>query len=226
MKYFETAVQSEMSLNDLKHLVNTGEGSYLEFKRTVPSPEKIAREIAAFANTRGGTLLIGVDDDKTLVGVTDYFEEEYLLRKAAEKLCKPAADIHIEIVPFSLDRDIMVVRVMKAEVKPVYVYQDMTNRTVYTRVDDKSVVASDEQVNVLKNETSSEGVSFEYGPNEQKLFRYLNEYGRITVNEFSNLIDVTSYRASNILVSLVSAGVLELFNTGKNEYFSFSNECA
>jgi predicted HTH transcriptional regulator len=226
MKYFEMAVQSEMSLADLKHLVNTGEGSYLEFKRTVPSPEKIAREIAAFANTSGGTLLIGVDDDKTIVGVDDYFEEEYLLQKAAQKLCKPAVEIKVEVIPLTLERDVMLVRVLPSEIKPVFVYQDVDKRTVYTRVKDESVVASDEQISVLKNESSEKGVTFEYGPNEQKLFRYLNEYGRITVNEFSNLIDVTSYRASQILVSLVSAGVLELFNTGKNEYFSFSSECA
>jgi predicted HTH transcriptional regulator len=226
MMHFETAVPSQMSVGDLKRLANTGEGTFLEFKRTIPSPEKIAREIAAFANTKGGTLLVGVDDDKSLVGVTNYHEEEFWIQKAAYELCKPAVEIKIEVIPLGMERDVLLVEVEEAELKPVFVYQDVHKRTAYTRLKDKSMVASDEQVNVMKNNTQKDGVTFAYGPNEQKLFRYLNEYGRITVKEFSNLIDVTSYRASNILVNLVSAGILELSNTGKNEYFMFSSECA
>lgn len=212
-----------MSLGDLKRLVQTGEGKFLEFKRTIPSAEKIAREIAAFANTSGGTLLVGVDDDKTLVGVESYHEDEYLLNKAARKLCKPALDIHTELVHLG-ERDIMVVRVNEAPVKPVYVMVK-GRRTVYVRDRDKSVVASEEIIEVLKNESSGEGVTFEYGPNEQQLFRYLNEYGKITVHKFSHLINTNSYRASRILVNLVSAGVLQLFTQGKTDYFSFSRDC-
>jgi predicted HTH transcriptional regulator len=226
MMHFETAVPSQMSVGDLKRLANTGEGTYLEFKRTIPSPEKIAREIAALANTHGGTILVGVDDDKSIVGVTDYLEEEFWLQKAAYEICKPAAKITIEVIPLGAERDVLIVEVEEAEIKPVYVYHDVDKRTAYSRVKDKSIIASDEQVNVMKNNSSEEGVTFAYGPNEQKLFRYLNEYGRITVGEFSNLIDVTSYRASHILANLVSAGILRLFNTGKIEYFSFSSECA
>ncbi|MCH8495476.1 MAG: ATP-binding protein, partial [Balneolales bacterium] len=71
-----------MSVGDLKRLVKTGEGTYLEFKRIISSPEKIARELAAFANTRGGTMLIGVNDDKKIVGVDSYYEQDFLLDKA------------------------------------------------------------------------------------------------------------------------------------------------
>lgn len=212
-----------MSLGDLKRLVQTGEGKFLEFKRTIPTAEKIAREIAAFANTSGGTLLVGVDDDKTLVGVESYHEDEYLLNKAAHKLCKPVLDILTELVHLG-ERDIMVVRVNEAPVKPVYVMVK-GRRTVYVRDRDKSIVASDEIIEVLKNESSGEGVTFEYGPNEQQLFRYLNEYGKITVHKFSHLINTNSYRASRILVNLVSAGVLQLFTQGKTDYFSFSRDC-
>jgi predicted HTH transcriptional regulator len=83
---------SEMDYLDVKNLAQTGEGTYLEFKRTVPDAEKIAREMAAFANTKGGTLLIGVDDDRSLVGVDGYQEEEFLLKKAATKVCAPQVD--------------------------------------------------------------------------------------------------------------------------------------
>jgi flagellar motor protein MotB len=75
-------VQSNMTIPDFIRLVKTGEGSYLEFKRTISSPEKVAREISAFANTRGGILLIGVNDNKSVVGVESFYEEEMALEKA------------------------------------------------------------------------------------------------------------------------------------------------
>jgi hypothetical protein len=52
-----TVSVSKMDYLDVKNLAETGEGTYLEFKRTIPSAHKIAREMAAFANTKGGTLL-------------------------------------------------------------------------------------------------------------------------------------------------------------------------
>lgn len=221
--YYQTSTPSAMSLNDLKRLIQTGEGTYLEFKRTIPSAEKIAREIAAFANSNGGTLLVGVDDDKSLIGVESYHEDEYLLSKAAGELCRPALDIGMEIIHYG-ERDIIVVRVEEAEKKPIYV-KTPAGRTVYVRYNDQSMVATDERVAILKNGSSERGVTFEYGPNEQKLFRYLNEYGRITVPKFSHLINVTSYRASRILVDLVSAGVLQLFRHDEKEYYCFSKDC-
>lgn len=221
---FDQAIPSTMSLDDLQRLVKTGEGTFLEFKRAISSPKKIGREIAAFANTNGGTLLIGVDDNKTLIGVLGYHEEEFLLNKAADDLCSPSIQIDIKIVHFG-ERDIMVVYVPEADRKPIYVRNGSKKRDVYIREDDKSVVATEEAISIMKNETSEDGVTFEYGPNEQKLFRYLNEYEKITVNDFSNLIDVTSYRASQILVNLVSAGILETSNQNSTEYYSFSVDC-
>ena len=217
------AAISQMDYLDVKNLAQTGEGTFLEFKRTIPSAERIAREIAAFANTSGGTLLIGVDDDKTLVGVDGYQEEEFLLHEAASKLCEPAVDISIEIVQFG-ERDILVIRVPEAENKPVYV-KTGKGSSVYIRERDKNKLASKERVLVIEQKHSDKGVTFEYGPNEQKLFRYLNEYGEITVRKFSHIIDEDKERASDILVNLVSAGILNLFTKDDTDYFTFSQKC-
>ncbi len=224
--YFDnhgTATLSQMNYLDVKNLAQTGEGTFLEFKRTIPSAEKIAREIAAFANTSGGTLLVGVDDDKTLIGVEGYQEEEFLLNQAATELCRPAVDITIEIVHFG-ERDLLVVKVPEAEKKPVFV-ETSKGPVTYIRDLDQNKVASKERIEVLKKKHSGKGVTFEYGPNEQKLFRYLNEYGEITVSKFSDLIDTTAQKASKILVNLVSAGILNLFTKDNIDYFTFSQKC-
>ena len=58
-----------MNSNDLVALVNQGEGQRLEFKKKVDYPEKVVKEVIAFANSDGGNLLIGVDDDGNISGV-------------------------------------------------------------------------------------------------------------------------------------------------------------
>jgi len=96
-------------------------------------------------------------------------------------------------------------------------------RKVFVRDKDKSILASDEMAEILKHQHSGNGVTFEYGDKEQMLFRYLNEYGEITVQKFSQLINVTTYRASKILIHLVSAGILKLFRRSETDYYTFAN---
>ncbi|HEX6981612.1 MAG TPA: ATP-binding protein [Balneolaceae bacterium] len=217
-----TVSVSKMDYLDVKNLAETGEGTYLEFKRTIPSAHKIAREMAAFANTKGGTLLIGVDDDKSLVGVLGYQEEEFLLKKAARELCSPPVDIEIELVHFG-ERDLLVIKVPEVADKPVFV-KEKGGDMVYIREKDQSKTASRELIEIIKNRNSNEGVTFEYGPNEQKLFRYLNEYGEITVEKFAHLVDVSREKASAILVNLVSADILNLFRKNNIDYFTYSQK--
>ena len=215
---------SNMSKPDLHNLVQMGETAFVEFKQKVASPEKLAREIAAFANCDGGMILIGVGDRGELIGLETYLEEEFWLQKAAAEECIPPVNITVELFQYG-QRDILIVKVPEAEQKPVYV-KGHKRRKVYVRVQDASVEASDEYIEVLKQGSSTEGVTFEYGEKEQILFRYLKEYSEITVKEFSNIAYINTYRASKILINLVSAGVLDLFERDGKAHYTFSVKTA
>ena len=54
---------------ELTKKIDLGEDSTLELKRALPYRDDLADEIAAFANAIGGVILIGVDDDRTIVGL-------------------------------------------------------------------------------------------------------------------------------------------------------------
>ena len=54
--------QSKMQSMDVLELLKKPEGKTLEFKRDLSSPGGILRVLVAFANTAGGTLIIGVED--------------------------------------------------------------------------------------------------------------------------------------------------------------------
>ncbi|CAN0292349.1 unnamed protein product, partial [Chrysoparadoxa australica] len=76
----------------------------------------------------------------------------------------------------------------------------------------------------LKNKTSTTGVTFEYGEREQQLFRFLNEYGDITIERFSIISNITSYRAERILVDMASAGVLDTYEQKGVVHYTFSHK--
>ena len=56
-----------MKRHELRQLILEGEGLRVEFKRKFSSHVKFAKEISAFANTKGGVLLVGVDDNGGLL---------------------------------------------------------------------------------------------------------------------------------------------------------------
>ena len=53
----------------LQKLIAEGEHEQQDFKYKVQEAAKLARSVSAFANTRGGRLLIGVRDDGHISGV-------------------------------------------------------------------------------------------------------------------------------------------------------------
>ncbi|WEK37437.1 MAG: putative DNA binding domain-containing protein [Candidatus Pseudobacter hemicellulosilyticus] len=60
-----------MTTEELRELIEQGEGQQLEFKQSIPSKaSELSRELCAFANAKGGRILVGVDDKGKIVGVT------------------------------------------------------------------------------------------------------------------------------------------------------------
>ena len=55
---------------NLKQLIESGESETLEFKKSTGEWKEIIETISAFANTRGGIILIGIDEEKRICGVS------------------------------------------------------------------------------------------------------------------------------------------------------------
>lgn len=211
-----------MNIHDVRMLIEEGEGFELEFKRKTSSPEKIAKTMCAFANTQGGILLFGVDDDGSLVGVESEKSEVDLIRQAGEQFCDPPVSLHIQFVPYN-HKDVIVVTVEESDKKPHFVVRNGDEPKAFVRVNDNTVLASREVIKVLRDESSQKGLTLTIGENEKRLFAYLEGRQRITVKEFSELINVSHRRASRILTTLVRAGVIRIHTLEKTDYFTLAS---
>ncbi len=87
-----------LDTDELLRLVALGEGARLEFKRGLPGAAKVARTLAAFANTRGGRLLVGVDDRGKIEGAPRPRATAAELRAVAASEIEPPVAIHVETV--------------------------------------------------------------------------------------------------------------------------------
>lgn len=228
-----------ISARKLNEIIELGETDTVEFKRRFSDFEKIAKEIIAFANTRGGLLLIGVDDDGTIVGVDSEKHEIELISTTAEFYCDPAIDVDIEVVEIK-GEDVVVVSVAESTVKPHYLVvhggdvsqQDRGRRgeklpppprNAYIRQNDRSVIASKEVVRVLAStHPDAPPLQLHIGKIELALFDYLEKQSRITLREFRHLVNISERRASRTLVGLVRAGLIRIFTDEGEDYYTLA----
>nr|HMT12873.1 ATP-binding protein [Ignavibacteria bacterium] len=138
-----------MTLYELNEIIEGGENQNVEFKRKFTEPEKIAKEMIAFANTHGGKILFGIDDDKSVVGVESEKGEIEYIDLAARFYCEPELRFNVEIMHI-YRKDVIVVHIPESSVKPHRLIengkQDADDSKVYIRVKDKSVQASKETI--------------------------------------------------------------------------------
>lgn len=215
-----------MKRRDLLDLIEEGENIQCEFKRKFSTPEKIAREMIAFANTKGGFILFGVDDNKEIIGVESEKGETEFVIDAAKNYCEPPLEINIEYIDV-YGKEIVIVEVPESDNKPhrLQDYEkdfDITKAVVCIRVNDKSMNASKEMVRILRSQTSEKPlVKYIIGEYEKSVFEYLSKNETISVKELSKLKNISERRASRTLVKMVRANLL-MIHTKDNgeEYFT------
>ncbi|MEY4646832.1 MAG: hypothetical protein RIQ98_668 [Bacteroidota bacterium] len=199
-----------LDLRNLKHLVRHGEGQRLEFKMKVKFPEKIIKELVAFANSDGGHLFVGVSDDGQIEGSKFVDEDQFLLEKAISAYCFPAFTYHVYRIPLENGRAVLVYHVFESVDKPHYVQLESDPHPVcYVRVKDRTIKASKEMKQILRRE-NEEGLSFAYGDSERWLMEYLRTNELITLLEFATKANLPIWLASRKLVLLVLSRVLKI----------------
>lgn len=208
-----------MTLQEIKTLAAKGEGLTLEFKKKVAFPEKVVKELVALANTAGGTLLIGVDDDGTVSGQRFIEEEIFVLEKAIRDLIFPPLVYQVNSIKLSEKKGVAAFLVPQSKVRPHYL-QEKQRKQAFVRVADRSVQASREVWEILKRGQNPKDTVFTYGKKEEILMKSLEELGKITMKEYARLAKLPYFLASKTLVRLVLANVLQIHPQESEDYFT------
>lgn len=186
----------------LDKLIELGEGTQLEFKRTLSSAHRIARTLAAFANTSGGTLLIGVADDKKIVGIQSELTEVQTLERATDELIEPAITVSYETRKQD-GKLVLIVRVAESDEKPHKVLTTQGDWQIYVRQRDKSVpttrfMTDNETVDKALLQTAM----------VKNLLLFLQKHDTISVERLAKLVNTSDYRAKKLLRDLTAQGLL------------------
>jgi predicted HTH transcriptional regulator len=205
----------------LKRLVRQGEGQRLEFKRKARHPEKIAREVVAFANTDGGTLLIGVDDDHRIYGCKYPGEDAYALTTFFKQHIVPSLPYSLSHIPINGQREVLVFEIEASHRKPHFLklHEGPGGKSAFVRVADMSIKASREMLQVLRLSKRERGVKIRFGDRERQLLQYFEEASNITLDQAQKLLKTSRRKTSDLLVTLVRANILSIHPSVKGDSF-------
>lgn len=127
-------VTIEIKENDIKELIKQGENQNVEFKKQLNKEKgEFLESIVAFANTKGGAVIIGVDDNSNIIGHGPENIESVIFNTIRSH-CEPFIEPDVKEVKIN-ERPIIVVRINEGNNKPynlkdkgVYVRKGSTDR--------------------------------------------------------------------------------------------------
>lgn len=204
----------------LRNRIQAGEGLHLDFKHSISDTKKIARSLVAFANTFGGSLLIGIRDNGSIAGVRSE-EEYYMIETAALIHCRPK--VEFEHKNCILDgKAILEIIVPKSESLPHSAPDHDGVFKVYVRVADQNLIAPKTLVEVWKrNKKSYSGVKLIINDVVETLFKEITENGSISKSQLMRTSGIKSADADKLLINLMLMKIIDMEMTEKSTQYIF-----
>jgi predicted HTH transcriptional regulator len=195
----------------IKKLIEEGEHQRLDFKFEISDSRKIAKTLVAFANTDGGTLLVGVKDNGKIYGVKSD-EELYMVEAAATMYCKPKVEIFF--TKWTVEgKTVLEVMVPKSITDRHLANIRAEEWVAFIRIKDENILANAVHIKVWKKARQSKGICIEFSEKEKLLLAYLETNPSITISKFCKTSMITRKTAENILANLISWNLVEMVYT-------------
>lgn len=199
-------------------LISRREQDQIEFKRQAPSCFKMAKEMAAMANTVGGSILVGVDDDGTIAGVADPQKEKEAVIRAAQGNCDPPIDPQIRAVIIG-GKTVLWVLIAPGTVKHS-VTDPRGNKRLYVRVRDKNLPASKQTARRISEGPALKLSIKHLDRHELSFLARLKKYERITLVEFCRSANISKRRATRLCIKLEKAGLIRSHDFEKQVFYT------
>ena len=206
--------------NHIQNLISEGEHQMLDFKFEISDSRRIARSLAAFANTDGGRLLVGVKDNGAIAGVRSD-EEIHMIQAAAEMYCQPKVDYSTEEWEIN-GKTVLEVIIPRDKHHKHKAPDNQGDYRIFVRVKDENLVADSILIKVWKAEKFSKPAKIAFTETEEQLLHYLSEHEEITLQEFQQMAHINKRKAEAILADFIIVGTIDLIQTSQRTVFRLS----
>jgi len=208
---------------DFKNYINNEEfeTKKYEFKEIVSHKnyEKWAKEITAFANTAGGKLFFGIDDDENVVGLTkEQVKNEILyINDICDKKIHPRIKYTYEKIKIEEDKYVLEVFVFRNEQTPVWLTRTDEQDVIYIRREGQSVIAHGDQIEELV-------LSSKRKPYDSESSNY--SYSQLSFSDLNNLYKEKNNTDNDITIKQLKS-INAITNDGyiSNGLLLFSDNC-
>lgn len=189
-------------------LIAEGEHETQDFKYAISDARKIARSISAFANNKGGRLLIGVKDSGAVAGVRNE-EDIYVVEAAAQLYCRPAQEARF--TAFTTEGGAVVIRaeIAPSPQRPVQAQEPDGSWRAYFRVKDENIMAHPLMVRAWRKATDNRGLVVSLSEAEQAVLRHLRSISSCTVEQLMVAASLSRRTAEDIIVRLATLDVVQ-----------------
>lgn len=199
-------------------MIENGESQTLDFKFCISDSRKIAKSLSAFANTDGGTLLIGVKDNGSIAGVRSD-EEYYMIEGAANLYCKPEVKIDVKVVPVN-GKNILVVYVPKSCLVPHYAQCEDKEWRAFVRSEDKNFEANNVMYKYWRRKQESKPVHLRFDDRISLFVSLLYSNEKFSISKLSRLLKLPLKETENILVDFMLLDIVSAeFSESGVKYF-------
>lgn len=209
-----------MEINSLKSLVSKGESLTLEFKLKANHPQRILNEIVAFANSKGGLLLIGVDDNGVFEGLNDGDEDIYLLERLIHEQIYPSLECQFKKVAISKTKEIVIVEVKEGKEKPYYVNETGKKQgTAFIRIKDESIKAGKVLRMLINSKHADQAQNLSLDQDLKPIFQLFKERPKLDLSFLIEKSRISRRKVEFIILDLIKAGLLGFELNDQERFF-------
>jgi predicted HTH transcriptional regulator len=192
----------------LTKLIAEGEHQKQDFKFAIDDQKKIARTLAAFGNTDGGRLLIGVKDNGKIAGCNPE-EEFHMIQGAAEMYCQPPISFESQVHQEGF-RLVLEVNVQGNAKRPYRAQDEEGRLKSYFRKEDHTVLVNKILYRVWQNQERKTAKPETFGEEELSLLKLFNNDNELTLSQLYRKSDLPMKKVDHWLALFVAWDLVQM----------------
>lgn len=204
----------------IEKLVEQGEHQQQDFKFEISDSKKIARSLAAFSNTDGGKLLVGVKDNGAIAGIRSD-EEIHMLEAAAQMYCKP--EVPLSFHEWNVNgKQILEVNIEKASDKLISAPDKNGDFKVFIRFQDQNILANGIYIKAWTQKKESKSVEIKYTKEEERFLQIVKDHQPINWSQIRKQLKCSVQKLNQMILDFLLIDVIKLQITDKGYFYEIN----